>query len=125
MRVLLADGHTNVRWALRTAIREEAGLIVIGEAYNGQTLLSQAQDLHPDLILLEWELPGTPTGGALLSALQDLDLQARVVVLSRQPEAGLSALSAGADLFVNKADGPGQLLAALRTLAGVGPATCA
>jgi DNA-binding NarL/FixJ family response regulator len=125
MRVLLADGHTQVRWALRTAIREEPGLTVIGEASNAQTLLSQAPGLQPDLILLEWELPGAPIGGALLSALRDLDLQARVVVLGRQPEAELAALSAGADLFVNKAAGPAQLLAALRTLAEVGPATCA
>jgi len=116
MRVLLADGHTQVRWALRTAIGEEPGLTLVGEVSKAEDLMSQAQTLQPDLILLEWELPSGSTG-ELLSALRALGLQAKVIVLSRRPECEKAALAAGADAFVSKAAPPEALLLALRRLA--------
>lgn len=117
MRVLLADDHTEVRWALRTAIREEPGLVVVGEVTQAEDLLARAQALKPDLILLEWELPGLPADG-LLPALRALDLGFQVMVLSRDPELQQAALAAGADLFVSKSDAPDQLIGALRHLKG-------
>ena len=113
MRVLLADDHTQVRWALRTVIREASGLTVVGEASDAENLLSQAQSLQPDLILLEWELPGR-LGGDLLSSLRALNHQPRVIVLSHRPESEEAALAADADAFVSKADPPERLLSALR-----------
>jgi DNA-binding NarL/FixJ family response regulator len=77
--------------------------------------LDEAQAQHPDLILLEWELPGQP-GEGLLAELGTLNDGSRVVVLSRQPEARQAALAAGAEAFVSKADAPDKLLAALRRL---------
>ena len=117
MRVLLADDHPKVRWALRTFIQEEREFTVIGEASDVETLMSTAQALRPDLILLEWELSGEPADQTL-SALQALGLQAQVVVLSWQPGAEQAALAAGAAGFADKAGGPGALLTALRRLLG-------
>jgi DNA-binding NarL/FixJ family response regulator len=115
MRVLLADTHPKVRWALHTFIKEEPGLTIVGEAKGADTLLSQALTLQPDLILLEWELTGWPVD-KLLAALRALDLPVRVIVLSWRPESEQDALDAGAAGFVNKAGGPEQLVAALRRL---------
>ncbi len=116
MRVLLADHHSKVRWALRTAIKEEPKLVVIGEATETETLLSQAQVLRPDLILLEWELPGQPVE-EVLSTLHALNNGCQVIILSRQPECEAAALEAGADAFISKSAAPEELLAALRALA--------
>ena len=116
MRVLLADGHPKVRWALRTFLEAERGFVVIGEAPDLESLLSLARALHPDVILLEWELSGQPTGQAL-TALQELGLQTQVVVLSWQPGVEQTALDAGADFFVSKAGGPEVLETAMRRLA--------
>lgn len=113
MRVLLADDHTWVRWALRTAIGEEPGLTVVGEVSEAENLLSQTQALQPDLILLEWELTGRAADD-LLSALRALDSQIGVIVLSQRTESEQAALAAGADGFVLKANGSDHLLAALR-----------
>jgi DNA-binding NarL/FixJ family response regulator len=113
MRVLLADGHPGVRWALRTILAEQPGWTVIGEAFTSQALLAQAQNRRPDLILLEWELPGSPLE-ALLAARHSLDFRARIVVLGRGPEAMEVALAAGADAFLSKAEDPDRFLAALR-----------
>ena len=115
MRVLLADGHPKVRWALRTFIQEELGFTIVGEAPDADALLSQAPSLRPDLILLEWELSGQPAGG-ILAALRTLDLQAQVIVLSLQPGSEEAALEAGADAFVSKANATESLLIALRRL---------
>jgi two-component system nitrate/nitrite response regulator NarL len=112
VRVLLADNHPEVRWALRTVVREQPGLVVVGEVLEAGDLLGQAQILQPDLILLAWELSGQ-TGERLLSALHALDPRLRVIVLSGEPEARLAALAAGADAFVCKADAPEQLLSVL------------
>ena len=116
-RVLLADQHDHALWALRTALREEAGLTVVGEASHAASLVSQAQILCPDLILLEWELPGLPPA-ELLSILCALDPRPQLVVLSQQSESGLEkvVLASGADTFVSKAKEPGELLTVLRGL---------
>jgi DNA-binding NarL/FixJ family response regulator len=100
MRVLIADAHPEVRWALRTVIREELGLTVVGEVSDTEHL---------------WELPGQP-GEELFADLGTLNHGSRVIVLSRRPEARQAALAAGAEAFVSKADAPEQLLTALRTL---------
>ena len=115
MRVLLADAHPEVRWALRTVIREEPGLTMAGEVSDSEHLLEKAQELKPDLIVLEWELPGQ-SGEELLADLGSLNHGSRVIVLSSKPEAKQVALAAGADAFVSKANGPEKLLAVLREL---------
>jgi DNA-binding NarL/FixJ family response regulator len=116
MRVLLADDRSEVRWALRTVIREEPGLSVVGEVSDTEDLLAEVQALQPDLILLEWELPGQPVE-ELLSVLRVLDGQPRVIILGQEPGAEQAAYVAGADDFVNKANGAEKLLCALRRLA--------
>jgi two-component system invasion response regulator UvrY len=116
MRVLLADHHSQVRWALRTAIKEEPRLVVVGEATDAETLLSQVRVLRPDLILLEWELPGRPVE-EVLPTLHALNKGCQVIILSRQPQCETAALEAGADAFISKAAAPKELLAILRDLA--------
>jgi len=115
MRVLVADTHPDVRWALRTVVGEEPGLTMVGEACDYVQLAQQARTLKPDMILLEWELPGQPAE-RVVEALSSISQRARVIVLSRHPEAKRAALAAGADAFVSKADAPQELLAALRRL---------
>jgi DNA-binding NarL/FixJ family response regulator len=119
MRVLLADNHVRVRWALRTYLKEELGLDTVAEVADAATLLAEAQTSRPDLILVEWDLPGQPLEGVLAS-LRNQGLQTRVIVLSRRSECERAALAAGADAFVWKARPPGQLRAVLHALSGNG-----
>jgi len=114
MRVMLADSHTQIRWALRRVIEAEQGLTLVGEVSAAQELLSQVKSLQPDLLLLEWELPGHTNG--LLADLRALNPDLSVLVLSNRPELRETVLSAGADAFVGKVNAPEQLLATLRNL---------
>jgi DNA-binding NarL/FixJ family response regulator len=117
MRVLLADNDVRVRWALRTYLREELGLDTVAEAADTAALLTEARTSPPDLILMEWDLPGQPLEGALKS-LREQGLRSRVIVLSRRPECEQAAIAAGTDAFVCKAGPPGQLRDALHGLIG-------
>ena len=124
MRVLVADDQVAVRSALRRLLKEEPGLTVVSEVVRTEELLDQAQVTQPDLVLLDWELPGLSftdldqsTSGSrdrLLILLHMLHSRPKVVALSGRPEMRQAALTAGADAFVSKADPPERLLTILR-----------
>jgi DNA-binding NarL/FixJ family response regulator len=116
MRVLLADNHAQIRWALRTVIKEQPDLLLVGEVARAEDLLSQVQALKPDLILVDWELLGREKD-KVIADVHRLQPGAKVIILSRQPGSQQMALDAGAEAFVSKASAPDHLLAALRSLA--------
>ena len=115
MRVLLATTHPQFRWALRTVLGEEPALEVVGEVSASRSLLSQAKALHPDLILVDWDLLEKPQARSL-AALHNGHAPCGILVVSEQPESREAALSAGADAFLCKCDPPDQFLATLRAL---------
>jgi DNA-binding NarL/FixJ family response regulator len=117
MRVLLADDQVWLRSAVRLLLEDEPEIDIIGEAGEVQSLLATVAALCPDLILLDWELPGLTNRDGAQHLLADLHAghpELHVIVLSGRPEAGRAALTAGADAFVSKADPPEHLLTALR-----------
>jgi DNA-binding NarL/FixJ family response regulator len=112
MRILIADNQPKVRFALRVTLERHPGLKTVSEAFDSEDLLSQAQAVHPDLILVDWKLQGRP-GPDVLSALHDLSPDLRVIVLSADPEVRVIALNAGASAFVSKTAPPEPLLSAI------------
>ena len=112
MRVLLADDQSKVRSALRLLLEQEPELSGVGEATDADELLAQVGTFRPDIVLLDWELPGLQAPD-MLSALRALCPYLKVIALSGRPEARQAALAAGADAFVSKGDPPEQLLAAV------------
>jgi DNA-binding NarL/FixJ family response regulator len=115
MRVLLADHHPSTLWALRSLVGKQEGFTVVGEATEATSLLTQAEALKPDLVLLDWDLPERPAG--LIGRLHAIDPRPRVVAMSSRLETGRAALSAGADAFISKGDEPDWLLETLRLYA--------
>ena len=113
MRILLADHHTQSLWALKTTLQEQAEFEVVGDATDADTLLSLAKEHLPDLILLDWELPGKPIE-ELIADLRSLESKPVVVVMGSKPEYGRQMLKAGADAFTSKVDQPDWLLATLK-----------
>jgi DNA-binding NarL/FixJ family response regulator len=113
MRVLLADDQGKVRSALRLLLEHQAGVEILGEAVDTTGLLDWVKATCPDLILLDWELPGVPAT-ALLPRLRDHCPGLQVVALSSRPEVCQAALDAGADAFVSKGEPPERLLAAVQ-----------
>ncbi len=115
MRVVVADDHREVRSALRLALEHQTGFEVVAEAASANDLLVTLPTTAPDLLLLDWELPGVRTVH-LVPVLRSLAPGLIVVALSGRPETREYALAAGADAFVSKGEDPGVLLATLRGL---------
>jgi DNA-binding NarL/FixJ family response regulator len=111
MDILLAD-DCKVRLALRVLLEQTAGLTIVGEASNAQSLLAQTSATRPDLVLLDWTLPGLHEDGTLRT-LRQICPNVSVIVLSGRPETRKTALAAGANAFVSKVDPPERLLAAI------------
>ena len=122
MRILVADDQTKVRSALKLLLEQELGLSVVGEASEVESLLAQMETIQPDLVLLDWELPGRQVGSSggletgLLATLRTSCPRLKVIALSGRPEARQVALTAGADAFVLKGDNPEQLMTTIRQL---------
>jgi len=101
MRVFLADDQEAVRSALRLLLEQEVDVEIVGEAANAAQLLALAEHTAPDVILLDWELPGI-SGSNLLRPLRFLLPAAIVVALSGRPESREEANEAGVNAFVSK-----------------------
>ena len=112
MSVLLADDQSKVRSALRLVLEQQPAVSILGEAVDATGLLDWVKAACPDLVLLDWELPGLEADG-LLPTLRELCPHLSVIALSGRPEARRAALDAGVDAFVSKGDPPERLLAAV------------
>jgi DNA-binding NarL/FixJ family response regulator len=120
MRVLLVDDHVWLRSALRFLLEQEPNLQIVGEEGSLTTLLSSVQRLHPDLLLLDWEMTGLKSADArrqLLAAVRAAVPQVYIIALCGGETAHRQRLINGADAFVSKAEPPEHLLAAVQQAA--------
>lgn len=113
MNVVLAVRYASARLALELALSEEPGVTVVGAASETEGMLALARAAQPDLVLLEWGLPGRPAPDVLAES-QAFTCPIRFLVLGRDPRLKPRALQAGACAFVLVGDPPELLLAALR-----------
>jgi DNA-binding NarL/FixJ family response regulator len=111
MDIVLASQEYDLRLALEMLFREQPGAYVVGTASHADTLLALIRTACPDLVLLDWDLPGQPLAEVLVQ-VQSVDCTPKVIVLSKDGEDREAALAAGADAFVTKGDPPNQLLVA-------------
>ena len=114
-RILIAEGQVAVRSAVSGFLRSQPDLDVVGEVDNDLDLVAQVEATCPDLMLLDWDLPGRPAPDLILT-LRHLDCQPRVIVLAVRQGSARPALDAGADAFVYKGDGPKRLLTAIHSV---------
>lgn len=120
MRVLVADDQAKVRSAIRLLLEQAAEIKVLGEAVDATGLLDWVSVVCPDLVLLDWELPGRDAE-ELLGAIRGSCSRVKVVAMSGRPDAREEAVAAGADAFVSKGDPPERLLEAVRSCTCEGP----
>lgn len=111
MRVLIAENQSKVRFALRVTLERQSGLASVSEVVDANELISQAEVMHPDLVLLDWDLPEMDAAQTL-RALCKVCPQLFVIALGRD-ESREQALRQGADVFVSKRESPDELLAAI------------
>jgi DNA-binding NarL/FixJ family response regulator len=111
--VLIVDDHPSFRASARTLLEAE-GYDVVGEAENGKDAVAAVQALHPDLVLLDVQLPDID-GFHVAAALGKLKDPPAVILTSSRDGAdyGPCIGDCGARGFVPKADLSGAAIAAL------------
>lgn len=100
---------------MKLVLEQEFGIFHVSEVEDAEHLLSQVYATHPDVVMLDWELPGL-AAYETLSQLHTADPEIRIVVLRSRPDARIPALEAGADAFISKMDSPDQFLGTLREI---------
>jgi DNA-binding NarL/FixJ family response regulator len=110
--VLIVDDHPSFRASARTLLESE-GYDVVGEAENGETAVQAVRDLHPDLVLLDVQLPGID-GFAVAYQLRKLEDPPIVILTSSRDGAdyGPCIGECGAHGFVPKQELSGAAIAA-------------
>lgn len=115
MRVLLADDEPKVRSALRLILEQLQEVESVDEATDSESLTLKLQSNPPDLLLVDWELPGLDPEASFLDLNSIIPM--KVIVLSGRcclpPK---TALSAGVDAFISKCDPPDRLFATLHSM---------
>lgn len=109
--IMLVDDHPLLRKGLKQLLAFEDDLDVIAEASNGADALLIAEELDPDLIILDLHMQGMD-GLETLTKLRDAGVTSRIVMLtvSDSDEDVLAAISQGADGYLLKDTDPDQLL---------------
>ncbi|MEV7615312.1 response regulator transcription factor [Streptomyces sp. NPDC089799] len=117
IRVLLVDDHQVVRRGLRTFLEIQDDIDVVGEAADGQAGIDRAEELRPDVILMDIKMPGLD-GIDALRRLRELGNPARVLIVTSFTEQRtvVPALRAGAAGYVYKDIDPDALAAAIRSV---------
>lgn len=103
VRVVIVDDHPVVVDGLRASLESSPGFQVLGEAGSGEEAIRRVDELHPDVVLMDLEMPGM--GG--LEAIRRLtrrhpDVAVLVLTMFDQDELVLSALRAGARGYILK-----------------------
>ncbi|MFD4577239.1 response regulator [Streptomyces sp. NPDC058417] len=117
IRVLIVDDHQVVRRGLRTFLEVQDDIEVVGEAADGAEGVARAEELRPDVVLMDVKMPGTD-GVDALRRLRELDNPARVLVVTSFTEQRtvVPALRAGAAGYVYKDVDPDALAGAIRSV---------
>ncbi|MFJ3539995.1 response regulator [Streptomyces sp. NPDC090109] len=117
IRVLLVDDHQVVRRGLRTFLEVQDDIEVVGEASDGDEGVARAEELRPDVVLMDVKMPGTD-GIEALKRLRELANPARVLIVTSFTEQRtvVPALRAGASGYVYKDIDPDALAGAIRSV---------
>jgi DNA-binding NarL/FixJ family response regulator len=117
IRVLLAEDHTIVRQGLRSILDGREGIQVVGEAKDGREAVEKAQQLQPDIVLMDLSMP-------LLSGLEATrqiksqcpQIEVLVLTMHADEEYVLQILQAGASGYLLKQSAVGELVTAIQAV---------
>lgn len=118
IRILLVEDHALTRMGLKTALKRVPDFQIIGEAVNGEVAVKMAEELHPDVILMDVGMPildGIHAADQIISKAPDI----RVIMLTQHDNDSdiWASLAAGASGYCLKDVEPERLYTAIRSVA--------
>ncbi len=117
IRVLLADDHTIFRKGLREIIDQQSDMTVVGEAKDGVEAVNNAEELAPDIILMDIKMPRLDgIGAAHLIIERDPEVSVIILTIYLEDEYVFEAIRAGAHGYILKDAGLEKMLEAIRAV---------
>jgi len=115
IRVLIADDSAPARAGLRALLATEPGVVVVGEATNGQEAVHLVEEHRPAAVVMDLQMPimdGVQAAGIIKRRWSDIS----IIVVTVHAAEQAAALAAGADAFIVKGEAPARLVAALHAV---------
>ncbi len=114
VRILIADDHSVVRAGLRALLERQDHFRVVAEAATGEEAITKAQEIRPDVAVLDIRMPGLSGIEACRQITQTVD-NCKVIMLTSYAEDELlfAAIQAGAAGYVLKRIGDNELVQAV------------
>ena len=117
LRVLIVDDHGIVRAGIRSLLDGQSDMEVVGEAAGGEEAIEKANELKPDLVLMDIAMPGMNGIEATRRIKEELpDTSVLVLSMHDDEEFFFPVLRAGASGYILKEAEPQELLYAIRTV---------
>jgi len=115
IRILLADDHTLFRQGMKTLLATEADTEVVGEASNGKEAADMAEQLRPDVVLMDIGMPG-PSSFEMTRQIRRNRPEAKVLFLTMYDDEDylVEGMEVGASGYVLKDSPAQQVLEAVR-----------
>jgi DNA-binding NarL/FixJ family response regulator len=115
IRILIADDHPIMRSGLRAALDKERDMKVIVEASDGAEAIERFEELKPDLVVMDLQMPKVD-GIQAIKAIHERDPEIRIVVLTTYPgDARINrALSSGATSYLLKTAADREIVETVR-----------
>jgi len=119
IRVLIAEDHLMVRAGIRALLEKAGDIHVLGEASNGQEAIEMAEQLKPDVLIMDIMMPRL-NGIQAAENIRALKLPTQILLLSMYADSGFvhQALQHGVKGYVLKSSVSDELLWAVRAVAG-------
>ncbi len=118
IRILIVDDSEAVRHGLHSILQSNDDFEVVGEAVDGEEGVRRADELKPDVVLMDAQMPSV-SGIEATRQIKQSTPDIKIVILSVHVEHIDEGIAAGADCFLAKDSSRGELIAEIRRL---GPA---
>jgi DNA-binding NarL/FixJ family response regulator len=118
LRILLAEDHKTVRTGIKLLVNAQPDMEVVGEADNGEVAIKLANELEPDIVLMDISMPEL-NGLKATKRLRAKFPAMKILTLTRHTDDGYlqQLIGAGANGYVLKQSAPTELINAIRVVA--------
>ena len=118
IKVMVADDHPIVRNGLKVALDAEEDFEVVGQASDGDGAVRMAEQVEPDVVVMDVMMPGKDGVDACREIMEMLPgTKVLMLTASSKEDAVVDAVAAGATGYLQKHSGPEELAVAIRDVA--------
>ncbi|MBD1831335.1 response regulator transcription factor [Trichocoleus sp. FACHB-90] len=117
LRVLVVDDHELTRFSLKLALQNQANIELVGLASNGQEAVEMVERYHPDVIILDLQMP-VLDGLSASTQIKHIDPHAQIIAYSsvEDPQIEVMSQTARIDAFCKKDTATQELIALVKQL---------